>query len=289
MLAVPLPRVRGQFAHRTSMRWNSSLSHDPPGVPIFLGRARTAIFVRSQQKSDEDMPLKTDLEFTTAQATPSISRAFDGFAVEHFEFQESAPFDYAREGDSWYLALHDIQLEAAEARISDGQRSERLDLRDTLTLLPPSARIEGWSKPLTGRHSFIALYFSPELLAPELGRQFETTRLQPVLYGRDRAVSLTMRKMTKLLREGAELLAPPGGRRPSDPPVRGATQSRDRLYRREHDRRHFPGRPGTCGRAEQVPLRARVRRYDRHKSLRIPDRAAHETRVGPSGVNGAAA
>lgn len=150
------------------------------------------------------MPLKIDLQYKTAQATPTISRAFDGFAVEHLEFQESAPFDYAREGDSWYLSLHDVQHEAAEARISDGQRSERLDLRNTLTLLPPSARIEGWAKPMTGRHSFIALYFSPELLAPELGRLFETMPRQPVLYGRDRAVSLTMRKMAKLLREGHE-------------------------------------------------------------------------------------
>jgi AraC family transcriptional regulator len=150
------------------------------------------------------MPLKTDLQYETAQATPTISRAFDGFAVEHFEFQEDAPFDYVREGDTWYLSLHDVQLEAAEVRVSDGQRSERLDLSDTLTLLPPTARIEGWAKPLKGRHSFIALYFSPELLAPELGRLFETTQPQPVLYGRDRAVSLTMRKMTKLLREGHE-------------------------------------------------------------------------------------
>ena len=92
----------------------------------------------------------------------SISRAcWPGLSAEKVHMSKPQELAYRFQGDTHYLALHDIVRTDGETIIDGFARSVRRDIRNTLTFVPKGASVEGWSKYKNRRASVLAIFLDP--------------------------------------------------------------------------------------------------------------------------------
>ena len=92
----------------------------------------------------------------------SINRAYwPGLSAEQAHISKPQELAYRFQGDTHYLALHDIVRTDGETIIDGFARSVRRDIRNTLTFVPKGASAEGWSKFKDRRSSVLAIFLDP--------------------------------------------------------------------------------------------------------------------------------
>lgn len=106
----------------------------------------------------------------------------------------SVDLQFRLNGQSHYIALHDMTMVDGETRLDEFPSMRVLDLRDRMTFLPRGCGISGWSRFSGRRHSFVALHFRTEAVEEELEIPLSGSG-RPEVYFQDRPLQSTLRKM----------------------------------------------------------------------------------------------
>jgi AraC family transcriptional regulator len=146
-------------------------------------------------------PLELSFGATVPVPVARAKRSWGGFSAEHVRLEGDSPYDFKSEGQSHYLALHDIALRDGELRIDGLPVLRTRDLRDTLTFVPRGCAIEGWAHPELRANSFTAMYFHPELVREELGSRYASEQPRPFAYARNAPLQGTLTKLGTILAE----------------------------------------------------------------------------------------
>ena len=112
--------------------------------------------------------------------------------------QGAREFEYKWSGSTHYLAVHDIRLNAGEARVDDLAPSTQRDMRDLLTFIPEGCQVAGWSKLRHRTNSFTAIYYDPAILPEELDTRLAGIE-RPMLYFDHPGLRMTLSKIQALL------------------------------------------------------------------------------------------
>jgi AraC family transcriptional regulator len=137
------------------------------------------------------------LDFADQGRAPALRQPLmqHGFRLEIVDLATNDPYAFRAHSDWHYLAYHDLTLVDGELLIDGLPRLAETELRETLTFAPAGCSISGWSKPAERKNSFVALYFDPARLRPELGERYALLDPGPFAYARDQALSGTMAKL----------------------------------------------------------------------------------------------
>jgi AraC family transcriptional regulator len=122
------------------------------------------------------------------------------FTAHHIEISGSEPFDFAWEGGSHYLALHDIRRKDGETFVQ-GSRSVEADVRDKITFLPAGCPVTGWTHPARQRNSFTSMTFSAAAMTEELGHRYRPESMRPLLYFQDATLGATLGKLERAVKD----------------------------------------------------------------------------------------
>lgn len=128
-----------------------------------------------------------------------VRRIWAGFTVECVRIRGAPSLDYAWQGHTHYLAVHDITLADGEVSIGSEVSANCSDLRDRLTFVPAGLRVYGWSKLVGPDHGYTALFFDPDLAEAEFERPLLSIGLRPLLYFENAQLSQTLRRVYRLV------------------------------------------------------------------------------------------
>ncbi len=155
------------------------------------------------------MPLTSDLTLSVdGRALTRPLRQWRGFAAEHVVLG-SEPYSFERQGETHYLALHDLAVDDGEVVI-DGMATDRTrNMRESVAFIPRGRRTSGWMTPKHRHNTLTALYFDPGLVSEELERRYDEQTPDPFLFVRPPALQATLAKLEHLLKAPAvdDLLA----------------------------------------------------------------------------------
>jgi AraC family transcriptional regulator len=120
------------------------------------------------------------------------------FSAELNRIPHSAEFDYKLVSANGYIALHNIVRIDGETIVEGTLHSQRRDLRDKMTFIPPGASVEGWTKTNGGTPYVFAVHFEPSQNqdAPDL------SNLPYQLYFENDDIKSTLNKMRVLMERG---------------------------------------------------------------------------------------
>lgn len=139
------------------------------------------------------------VNFTLRDGTPlpdaRVQHSWPGFSVESVNINQARAFDYDWQGDSHYLAVHDILLRDGEAAVGDEPSAHQIDLRDRMTFVPQQARVKGWSDLNDNGGSYTAIFFNPALAENECEVPLLGASTKPILYFEDENLCHTMRRL----------------------------------------------------------------------------------------------
>lgn len=137
------------------------------------------------------------LDFADQGRAPALRQPLmqHGFRLEIVDLATNDPYAFHAHSDWHYLAYHDLTLLDGELLIDGLPRLTDTELRDALTFAPARCAITGWAKPAERKNSFVALYFDPARLRPELGERYATLDPGPFAHARDHVLSGTMAKL----------------------------------------------------------------------------------------------
>jgi AraC family transcriptional regulator len=121
-----------------------------------------------------------------------------GIAARHVPLP-SRGYDYAWQGKTHYLALHDLQLKDGELFTDTMHAHRTRELRGTLTFLPAQSRVWGWAAPASAHNSFTAVYFDPGVMDDDIARRFRGAALAPHLHFTNPALFATLAKLRAAL------------------------------------------------------------------------------------------
>lgn len=123
------------------------------------------------------------------------------FRIEHVDVPAGSTFDYSWNGDSAYLAVHDMVLTDGELNLVDGQLLRPRDLRRQLAFSPHGANSNGWSAMSDRPHSFTALYFDQKWLLEQLEHDNKAS-LRPWVYFQHEPLLGALQKLSRVVRTG---------------------------------------------------------------------------------------
>jgi len=112
-----------------------------------------------------------------------------------------AGVDFSWEGDTHYLAIHDIELLDGETVVEGLPRDRTRDLRGTVTYVPRGGKISGWSVLAPRVNSFTTVFFDPAKLREEIGVRYRQAEPKPLLYARNTGLENTLMTMQRLLQQ----------------------------------------------------------------------------------------
>jgi AraC family transcriptional regulator len=127
------------------------------------------------------------------------SAVFRGLKIESVRVSQAEEYSFKWEGAAHYLALHDIVMAEGELSVAGGPAEPGSDIRGTMTYLPPTAPVQGWSRTVDRQNLFTAVFFDPSLLAEELGKHFSKVENAPLIYFENRALEQTLQKIQELV------------------------------------------------------------------------------------------
>lgn len=141
------------------------------------------------------------LRFEKASPPPEIHAAasWRGVSVQYSSLKLPAQYDFQWNGNSHYLAYHDLILLDGEMEILGEKPTVGRDLRDQMTYVPAGLTIDGWAKPADRVNAFTVVYFNPADMAEELQHELKGSEPRPHVYFKDPDLGATMRKLARLM------------------------------------------------------------------------------------------
>ncbi|MEQ1491005.1 MAG: helix-turn-helix domain-containing protein [Terricaulis sp.] len=122
------------------------------------------------------------------------------FTLQHVFTPRTAGWDFAWDGSSAYLALHDLVLADGELDCGELGTVRQLDLRRRMTFLPADVSVKGWSEPTERSNSFTMLAFDQNWLFEELEIAPTEAAWQPRIYFRDPKLHRIMEELQRVAR-----------------------------------------------------------------------------------------
>lgn len=144
------------------------------------------------------MPLREQVELTFPETAspPRVSLPTAALNVERVSLAPTR-FEYAKTGNSHYLALHDIVMRDGEIRVDGIAPIRETDIRRKLTYLPAGFPVSGWTDPLARPNSFVAIHFDVDAI-PESMRAAASFR-GPSIYFQDRGLADTLGRLDRAM------------------------------------------------------------------------------------------
>jgi AraC family transcriptional regulator len=118
-----------------------------------------------------------------------------GLSAERVRISKPQELAFRFQGQTHFLALHDIVRTDGETTIDGFARSVRRDIRDTLTFVPAGASVEGWSKFKDRRSSVLAVFLDPNADDVEL----RANDLPPRLYFENPSLKQSVQKINSVM------------------------------------------------------------------------------------------
>lgn len=122
-----------------------------------------------------------------------------GVCLDYMRVTPTAEYGFSWQGDSHYVATHDIVMTDGEMSVAGAKGIPAKDIRNKMTYLPAGCGVDGWSKTVPRQNTFTALYFDPELLSEELDRPLFDAGYQELIYFENRTLHSTMNKLEALM------------------------------------------------------------------------------------------
>lgn len=138
-----------------------------------------------------------ELEFRQPEAAPITSRSsqWRGVQVEFSRLRLPAEYEFAWNGSTHYLALHDLILADGEMRVDDLPPTPGGDLRNRMTFVPAACGLRGWARPVPRQNTFTVVYFDPAVLEQELQVEGAAAAPRPHIYFNEPDLLTTMKKL----------------------------------------------------------------------------------------------
>lgn len=128
--------------------------------------------------------------------TTTVQRV--SFTLQRVCTPRTAGWDFAWDGSSAYLALHDLVLADGELDCGELGTVRQLDLRHRLTFLPTGVSVKGWSEPTERSNSFTMLAFDQNWLFEELEIAPTEGAWQPRIYFSDSKLRRIMEELQRV-------------------------------------------------------------------------------------------
>ena len=148
------------------------------------------------QHNDE---LKLTFAKSSAPAEIHTAKSWKGVSVQYSRLKLPTEYEFRWDGESHYLAHHDLILEDGEMEVLGERPVQCRDLRDQMTYVPQGQTITGWSKPADRLNAFTVVCFDPATMEEELQVEFGTVEPRPHIYFQDQELGTTMRKLGRLM------------------------------------------------------------------------------------------
>lgn len=149
------------------------------------------------------MKKNDELHLTFSEASPPTevhtAKSWRGVSVQYSRLHLPAEYEFRWEGESHYLAHHDLVLLDGEMEVSGERPVAATDLRDLMTYVPKGQTIEGWAKPVDRLNAFTVVCFDPAVMEEELQAEFARLELRANIYFQDRELGSTMRKLGHIM------------------------------------------------------------------------------------------
>lgn len=154
-----------------------------------------------------DVGVRLDFRDKITRPDSCIRQSWAGFSVECVRINQARAFDYDWQGQTHYLAVHNISLQDGEVTVGGDAGPNKTDLHDRLTFVPQNARVTGWSELSGEDHGYLAVFFDPDLAEAEYGRPILGSAVRPLVYFDDIVLCQTMRRMESLVTSGGDIEA----------------------------------------------------------------------------------
>lgn len=151
--------------------------------------------------------MRLDFRDKITRPDSCIRQSWAGFSVECVRINQAHAFDYDWQGQSHYLAVHNISLQNGEVTVGGDAGPNQTDLHERLTFVPQNARVSGWSDLSGEGHGYLAVFFDPNLAEAEYGRPIIGSAVRPLVYFEDIKLCQTMRRMESLVTSGGDIEA----------------------------------------------------------------------------------
>ncbi len=122
-----------------------------------------------------------------------------GVTVSYSRLHLPAAYDFHWDGQTHYLAHHDLILEDGELLVTGEPAVPGGDLRDRMTYTPAGCAIDGWAKPADRLNAFTVVSFDPSAMEAELQKEINGTEARPHIYFTDEGLGATMRRLGHLM------------------------------------------------------------------------------------------
>ena len=122
-----------------------------------------------------------------------------GMTAHQVRIDSKTGLDFRWEGQSHYLALHDMQNLDSETFLDSQPADRRRDLRGRLTFVAAGCRVWGWGIPDVSPQSFTALYLDPAQMEVEVARKLKNLPEKSELYFKNSALQTTLEKLQQAL------------------------------------------------------------------------------------------
>lgn len=143
--------------------------------------------------------LKLTFPETDPRAEIHTARSWRGVSVQYSRLQLPVEYEFQWDGQSHYLAYHDLVLSDGEMEIMGERPIPGGDLRDKMTYVPLGQTIKGWAKPAERLNAFTVVCFDPATMEEELQVEFNSVEPRSHVYFQDRELGATMRKLGRLM------------------------------------------------------------------------------------------
>lgn len=146
-----------------------------------------------------------DYECTPDMRTEMI---FDGLVIQHVTMRKPRAYDYRWSGPQIYASLHDVRVSDGESAVAGIQAPRLLDLRDKLTVLPPSCEVSGWTQLAKRTNQFTAIYLDPRFAETETETSDTGRGLRPLVHFESNELRLTLEKLRAVVKDPQPLDRP---------------------------------------------------------------------------------
>lgn len=148
-----------------------------------------------------DQPNELQLEFKEPSRVADIHTAFScsGLSVQYSCLKLPTEYDFKWDGNSHYLAYHDLVLVDGEMELLGEKPIIGRDLRDTMTYVPVGQTIDGWGMPADRMNAFTVVCFNPAVMEAELQVEFSGFEARSRTYFKSEELGATMRKLGRLM------------------------------------------------------------------------------------------
>lgn len=148
-----------------------------------------------------DRKTELQLDFKEASPPPEIhtAKSWRGVSVQYSRLKLPTEYEFRWNGQSHYLAHHDLILADGEMEVLGEKPIAGRDLRDQMTYAPAGQTINGWAKPADRLNAFTVVCFDPAAMQEELQTEFDRTDPRPHIYFKDNELGATMRKLARLM------------------------------------------------------------------------------------------